>query len=78
MSNNEHIPDDAYILVSQGIVIDWYFLKETALIMAEKSNKRFLDYKQQCLDNGSPYADNAVHVFYNGEMIANEWGEVQK
>lgn len=70
-------PEDAYVLVSQGVVIDWYFLKETALMMAEKSNNRFLEYKQQCLDNGSPYADNAVYVYYKGELIANEYGEVQ-
>ena len=70
-------PEDAYVLVSQGIAIDWYFRKETALMMAEKSNKQWLDYKQRCLDNHVAYADNAVYVYYKGEMIANEWGEVQ-
>lgn len=77
MIDKEYIPEDAYVLVSQGIAIDWYYLKVTALMMAEKSNKHFLEYKQLCLDNGSPYADNAVYVFYKGEMIANEWGEVK-
>ena len=69
-------PEDAYVLVSQGISIDWYFRKETALMMAEKSNKKWLDYKQRCLDNHVAYADNAVYVYYKGEMIANEWGEI--
>lgn len=76
MIDDKFIPEDAYVLVSQGIAIDWYFLKETALMMAEKSNKHFLEYKQRCIENYEPYADNAVYVFYKGEMIANEWGEV--
>ena len=76
MIDNKYIPEDAYVLVSQGIAIDWYYLKETALMMAKKSNDHFLDYKQRCLENHVPYADNAVYVFYRGEMIANEWGEV--
>ena len=76
MIDNKYIPEDAYVLVSQGIAIDWYYLKETALMMAKKSNDPFLDYKQRCLENHVPYADNAVYVFYRGEMIANEWGEV--
>lgn len=77
MIDKNYIPEDAYVLVSQGIVIDWYYLKVTALMMAEKSNKHFLDYKQRCLEYHVPYADNAVYVFYRGEMIANEWGEVK-
>lgn len=76
MIGTDYIPEDAYVLVSQGIVIDWCLLKETALMMAEKSNKHFLDYKQRCLDNYEAYADNAVYVFYKGEMIATEYGVV--
>ena len=77
MIDTNYIPEDAYVLVSQGIAIDWYYLKETALMFAENRNKHFLDYKQRCLDNHLPYADSAVYVFYRGEMIANEWGEVK-
>ena len=73
-----NIPEDAYVLVSQGIAIDYYFVKELALREARKSNERFLEYKQECLDRHIPYADNAVYVYYHGEMIANQYGEVQK
>ena len=76
MSERFFPPEDAYVLVSQGIAIDWYFSKETALRMAEKSNKQWLAYKQRCLDNHVAYADNAVYVYYKGEMIANAWGEI--
>lgn len=76
MSWTNEIPDDAYVLVSQGIAIGWRSTKEEALLEAQKSNKWFLDYKQYCLDNYEPYADNAVYVFYQGELIADEYGEV--
>lgn len=52
------------------------FSKEIALFEAKRSNDNFLEYKQRCLDNHEPYADNAVYVFYKGEMIADEYGEV--
>lgn len=77
MNDERFIPEDAYVLVSQGIVIAWFLSKETALREAKESNDRWLAYKQDCLENHERYADNAVYVFYKGEMIANEWGEVK-
>lgn len=71
------IPENAYVLVSQGVAIYWFYTKEEALKEAEESNKHLLKYKQYCLDHGEPYADNAVYVYYNGEMIADEYGEVK-
>ena len=77
MTDERFIPEDAYVLVSQGFVIDWVLSKETALREAAKLNHNWLEYKQRCLDNHEPYADNAVYVYYRGEMIANPWGEVK-
>lgn len=75
--SNKFIPEGAYVLVSQGIAIGWFLSKENALMEAKESNERWLGYKQRCLENHMPYADNAVYVFYRGEMIANEWGEIR-
>ena len=77
MSDKKFIPEDAYVLVSQGIPIYWCYSKEVALEKAKKNNEFFLQYKQYCFDNDEPYADNAVYVFYRGEMIADEYGEVK-
>ena len=77
MTDERFIPEDAYVLVSQGFVIGWFLSKETALMEAAKSNDNWHKYKQRCLDNHEPYADNAVYVYYRGEMIANPWGEVK-
>lgn len=76
--SDKYIPEDAYVLVSQGVVIDWYFTKELALREAEKSNLRWLDYKQDCLEKHIPYADNSVCVYYGGELIANQYGEINR
>ena len=75
--SDRFIPDDAYVLVSQGIIIGWFLSKETALKEAANSNKSWLAYKQDCLDRHEPYTDNAVYVYYRGEMIANQWGSIR-
>lgn len=78
MAELSPFPADAYVLVSQGIVIDWYYTKELALREARKSNERWLTYKQVCLENHVPYADNAVYVYYHSELIADPYGEINR
>ena len=52
-----------YILVSQGIKIfetkSYLEAKEMMNIM----NEDYYDYKQWCLDNNEPYADNEVFLY---------------
>lgn len=63
-----------YDLVSQGILLETFDDKQKALEIAEKNNKKWLEYRQECMDNGEDYADNAVEVYEDGVLIADEYG----
>lgn len=52
-----------YILVSQGIKIYETYDKQDALSKLYKMNNKWYDYKQNCLDNYEPYADNEVFMY---------------
>lgn len=66
-----------YDLVSQGILLYSTEDKEAALLEARKSNKKWLKYRQKCIDAGEDYANNAIEVYENGILIENEWGVVK-
>ena len=51
-----------YVWVSQGIKIGETFDEGEAYAYAEDANNDYLEYRQQCLDNHEPYADNMVEV----------------
>lgn len=56
-----------YILVSQGVKIFETYDKNEAIVMMYNGNKEWLDYKQECLDNHEPYADNEIEMFEEEE-----------
>lgn len=56
-----------YILVSQGIKIFETYDKQEAERMMHEANNEWYDYKQECLDNYEPYADNEVEMFEEEE-----------
>lgn len=56
-----------YVLVSQGIKIFATYDKNKAIAMMYDGNDKWLDYKQECLDNHEPYADNEIEMFEEEE-----------
>lgn len=56
-----------YILVSQGIKIYETYNKKKSLKMLYEMNGKWYDYKQNCLDNYEPYADNEVFMYEEKE-----------
>lgn len=56
-----------YVLVSQGIKIFETYDKNEAIVMTHDGNDKWLDYKQECLDNHEPYADNEIEMFEEEE-----------
>lgn len=56
-----------YILVSQGIKIYETYDKQAAERMTYEANNTWYDYKQECLDNYEPYANNEVEMFEEEE-----------
>lgn len=52
-----------YVLVSQGIEIYRTKNKEKAEKIMNTENKLFYEYKQRCLDNHEPYANNEIEIF---------------
>lgn len=56
-----------YVLVSQGIKIFETYDKNEAIAMMCAGNDKWLDYKQECLDNHEPYADNEIEMFEEEE-----------
>lgn len=56
-----------YVLVSQGIKIFETYDKNKAIAMMYDGNDKWLDYKQECLDNHEPYADNEIEMFEEEE-----------
>lgn len=56
-----------YILLSQGIKIFETYDKDEAESIACRNNDKWLDYKQECLDNYEPYADNEIEIIEEEE-----------
>lgn len=56
-----------YVLVSQGIKIYETYDKNKAMAMMYNGNDKWSDYKQECLDNHEPYADNKIEMFEEEE-----------
>lgn len=52
-----------YVLVSQGIEIFRASNKEEAENLMRDSNEEWEKYREQCAENGEPYADNEVFLF---------------
>lgn len=52
-----------YVLMSQGIEIYRTRSKEEAESITKHENEKFYSYKQKCLDNGEPYADNEIEMY---------------
>ena len=72
-------PTKRYVLCSQGFPIDETDDREEAIDKALKSNDKWYDYKQKCLDEGEPYADNKVDVYDQVEDVdINLWDEMKK
>lgn len=71
---SENEKQHKYDLVSQGILLETFDNKQKALEIAEKNNKKWLEYRQECMDNGEDYADNAMEVYEDGVLIADEYG----
>ena len=60
-----------YVWVSQGIKIGETFDKEEAYAYRDHANEDWEEYKQDCLDNHEPYADNEIFV-YEEEVEATQ------
>ena len=56
-----------YVLVSQGIEIYRTTDKIEAEMMMNDDNEDWLEYVQQCVDDGVRYADNEVFMYEEGE-----------
>lgn len=56
-----------YVLVSQGIEIYRTTDKEEAEMMMKDDNEDWLEYVQQCVDDGVIYADNEVFMYEESE-----------
>jgi hypothetical protein len=56
-----------YVLVSQGIEIYRTTDKIEAETMINDDNEDWLEYVQQCVDDGVRYADNEVFMYEEGE-----------
>ena len=52
-----------YVVVSQDIPIAYYDNKNEAIEYVKTKNKEWLKYKQECLDNYEPYADNECFLY---------------
>lgn len=51
-----------YVLVSQGIEIYRTKDKNEANNIMEKNNEEWNEYRQNCIDNYEPYADNEIYI----------------
>lgn len=52
-----------YVLVSQGLEIYRTFDRQEALRIKNDSNKKWLYYKQSCIERCEPYVDNEVFMY---------------
>ena len=52
-----------YVVVSQGILIARFTDKDEAIAYVTKANESWEKYKQECLDNYKPYADNQCFLY---------------
>lgn len=59
-----------YVLVSQGVKIYETYNRDEAAEIVSNGNNKWLDYKQECLDNHEPYADNEIEIFEEEEQLA--------
>ena len=65
-----HEPRKEYVLVSQGVEIFRTYVEDDAVEYAEKSNEKWREYVERCVEIDEPYADGEVFVFVesaNGE-----------
>lgn len=62
-----------YVIVSQGFPVAYYDNLEEAKKCVIAENDEWLKYKQKCLDNYEPYADNECFLYkeiqYDNDII---------